>query len=114
MGIPERWKGYIPVPADIAEKIRSALPPLFEREKELDTIVVELSRYKDVTESQLASSLSLRWTVERGLIAAANMVFDIASSMKIRAWVAAHWESRIARARSWSNKASSGGNLEAV
>jgi len=44
--------------------------------KELDTVLEELSKHRHVSEHDLAGSLSLRWTVERGLIAAANLVFD--------------------------------------
>lgn len=51
---------------------------ILERLKELDTIRTELSQYHNRTEDDLKASLSLRWTIERGLIAAANIIFDIA------------------------------------
>lgn len=49
-----------------------------ERLKELDTVTAELSTYKNITIKELRSSLSRRWIIERGLIAAANIIFDIA------------------------------------
>lgn len=49
-----------------------------ERLKELDTVMEELSIYKEVTVEDLRESLSKRWIIERGLIAAANIIFDIA------------------------------------
>jgi uncharacterized protein YutE (UPF0331/DUF86 family) len=51
---------------------------ILERLKELDTIISELSRYKSQTEAEIETSLSRRWTIERGLIAAANLIFDVA------------------------------------
>ncbi len=51
---------------------------IITRIKELDTVVEELSHYKDLTIEDLKNSLSKRWTVERGLIAGANLIFDIA------------------------------------
>ncbi len=47
------------------------------RLKELDVIVNELSGHKEVTVEELRSSLSKRWVIERGLIAASNIIFDI-------------------------------------
>ncbi len=49
-----------------------------EKLKELDTILQELSKHKGHTVDEITVSLSLRWTIERGLIAAANLIFDIA------------------------------------
>jgi uncharacterized protein YutE (UPF0331/DUF86 family) len=49
------------------------------RLEELDTVLTELSRYEGITLEEIGSNLSLRWTVERGLLAAANLIFDIAS-----------------------------------
>jgi len=51
---------------------------ILDRLKELDRVLEELSRYRSKSVAQLKTSLSLRWTVERGLIAAVNLVFDIA------------------------------------
>jgi uncharacterized protein YutE (UPF0331/DUF86 family) len=51
---------------------------IIARIKELDTVVEELSHYKELTLEDLKNSLSKRWTVERGLIAGANLIFDIA------------------------------------
>jgi uncharacterized protein YutE (UPF0331/DUF86 family) len=51
---------------------------IIARLKELDTITEELSTYKEITVEALRSSLSKRWAVERGLIAGANLIFDIA------------------------------------
>ena len=49
-----------------------------ERLKELQEILRELSRYRDVTLDEFQLDLSQRWIIERGLIAAASIVFDIA------------------------------------
>jgi len=49
-----------------------------ERLRELDRVLEELSRYRDHSADEIEESLSLRWTIERGLIAAANLVFGIA------------------------------------
>ncbi len=46
--------------------------------KELDTILAELKKHKEVSVSEMKKSLSIRWTIERGIIAASNIVFDIA------------------------------------
>ncbi len=51
---------------------------IISRLKELDTITDELSTHKEITIEALKSSLSKRWAVERGLIAGANLIFDIA------------------------------------
>lgn len=49
------------------------------RLEELDAVLSELGKYRGVSPDKLRSNLSLRWTVERGLLAAANLIFDIAS-----------------------------------
>jgi uncharacterized protein YutE (UPF0331/DUF86 family) len=49
-----------------------------ERVKKLDEILQELSKYRDAPWKEFQASLSQRWIVERGLIAAASMIFDIA------------------------------------
>lgn len=49
-----------------------------ERLKELDVITTELSGYQSKTLEDLKGSLSLRWSIERGLIAGANLIFDVA------------------------------------
>ena len=49
-----------------------------ERLKELDTILGELAKYGDKEAADFRSSLSLRWTIERGLIAAATVILDVA------------------------------------
>jgi uncharacterized protein YutE (UPF0331/DUF86 family) len=51
---------------------------LLERLKQMDTALGELSLYQHKSQEDMGASLSLRWTVERGLIALANLVFDIA------------------------------------
>jgi len=48
---------------------------VLERLKELDTVLGELNRYKNVHIAQLRGSL--RWTIERGLIAGAMLIFDV-------------------------------------
>ncbi|MDW8101161.1 MAG: hypothetical protein RML36_16940 [Anaerolineae bacterium] len=42
-----------------------------ERLKELDEILGELGKYRGMTWEEFAASLSQRWIIERGLIAAA-------------------------------------------
>jgi len=49
-----------------------------ERLKELDQILQELYKYQATTWEMLQADLSQRWIVERGLIAAASVIFDIA------------------------------------
>lgn len=49
-----------------------------ERLKEMDTVLEELSLYQGESPEDLKASLSTRWTVERGMIALANLVFDAA------------------------------------
>jgi len=49
-----------------------------ERFKELDTIMQELGKYGDISWDAFNSSLSQQWIVERGLIAAASVIFDVA------------------------------------
>ncbi len=46
--------------------------------KELDRVTEELAKHRGVTLEELEASLSRRWTIERGLIAGANLVFDTA------------------------------------
>lgn len=49
-----------------------------ERLKELDEILQELGKYRNITWEKFEADLSQRWIIERGLIAAASVVFDIA------------------------------------
>ena len=51
---------------------------IIERLKELDRILQELSKYESVAWEEFQTDLSQRWVVERGLIAAASIVFDVA------------------------------------
>lgn len=51
---------------------------ILERLKELDTVLEELARYRSKSPEELGASLSVRWAVERGLIASANLLFDVA------------------------------------
>lgn len=43
----------------------------------MDTVLEELNRYKNVHIEQLRGSLSLRWTIERGLMAGSTLIFDV-------------------------------------
>ena len=47
------------------------------RLKELDEIIQELSKHKDLSLEALKRDLSQRWILERGLIAGASIVFDV-------------------------------------
>ena len=49
-----------------------------ERLKELDQILQELEKYREVTWDEFRANLSQRWIIERGLIAAASVIFDVA------------------------------------
>lgn len=48
------------------------------RLKELDQVLTELNRYWNVACEQFRADLSQRWIIERGLIAAASIIFDVA------------------------------------
>lgn len=48
------------------------------RLKELDEIVQELDKYRQIDQEIIRTDLSQRWIIERGLIAAASIVLDIA------------------------------------
>jgi uncharacterized protein YutE (UPF0331/DUF86 family) len=50
-----------------------------ERLKELDEILQELTKYRGMTWEEFQADLGQRWIVERGLIAAASVIFDIAN-----------------------------------
>lgn len=49
-----------------------------QRLKELDEILQELNNYRQLAPGTIQTSLSQRWIIERGLIAAASVIFDIA------------------------------------
>lgn len=51
---------------------------LLERLKELDVVVAELRQHQATTLADLRTDLSRRWILERGLIAAATLILDIA------------------------------------
>ncbi len=53
---------------------------------ELERIAQELTRYQQVTAAELAGNLSLRWTVERGLLAGLTVVFQVADHILARAF----------------------------
>lgn len=45
---------------------------------EIDTVAAELDKYRNVLEDDLRQDLSLRWTVERGLLAGLTLLFNVA------------------------------------
>jgi uncharacterized protein YutE (UPF0331/DUF86 family) len=49
-----------------------------KRLKELDQILQEMGKYRALSPDAYKADLSKRWIIERGLIAAASMIFDIA------------------------------------
>ena len=49
-----------------------------ERLKALDEVLSELRRHRNLVVADLQRSLATRWIVERGLIAAASLIFDVA------------------------------------
>ena len=52
-----------------------------QRLKELDEILQELNRYREIDPEAFRNNVSQRWIVERGLIAAASIVFDVADHL---------------------------------
>lgn len=53
------------------------------RLKELDTVLNELKQYQDIQPETLRAKISQRWIVERGLIAAASLILDIADHILV-------------------------------
>jgi uncharacterized protein YutE (UPF0331/DUF86 family) len=51
---------------------------IIERLKELDQILRELAKHQNVSWHKFSTDLSQRWIIERGLIAAASVIFDVA------------------------------------
>ena len=49
-----------------------------QRLKEMDGIIQELDKYRDVSLDNLRADTSLSWVIERGLISGASTIFDIA------------------------------------
>ncbi|MFQ5614601.1 MAG: DUF86 domain-containing protein, partial [Anaerolineae bacterium] len=49
-----------------------------QRLKELDEILQELARYRGIAPEVLRGNVGQRWIIERGLIAAASIIFDVA------------------------------------
>lgn len=45
---------------------------------EIRTVAAELDKYHTVTEDALRSDISLRWVVERGLLAGLTLIFNVA------------------------------------
>jgi uncharacterized protein YutE (UPF0331/DUF86 family) len=67
-----------------------------ERLKELDVIHRELYKYNDTSLDTLRRDTSKRWIVERGLIAGASVIFDVADhilSEEFRAYPESYEES---------------------
>lgn len=50
---------------------------ILNRLKELDTVINEMAKYRHRTAQEISEELSLRWIIERALIAVSNIVFDI-------------------------------------
>ena len=53
---------------------------------ELEQVARELEKYRDTTTEKLATDLSLRWTVERGLLVGLGLIFQIAEHILTRAF----------------------------
>ena len=49
-----------------------------QRLKELDEVLQELEKYREANRETLRRNLSQRWIIERGLIAAASIILDVA------------------------------------
>ena len=56
---------------------------IVERLKELDTVLRELKPFQDIETETLRTNISQRWIVERGLIAAASLILDIADHILV-------------------------------
>lgn len=56
---------------------------LIERLKELDIVLQELGPYQGIDVKTLQTETSKRWIVERGLIAAASLILDIADHILV-------------------------------
>jgi len=56
------------------------------RLKELDTVIHELRRYEAISAAELQADLSQRWVIERGLIAAATLILDVADHILVEAY----------------------------
>jgi uncharacterized protein YutE (UPF0331/DUF86 family) len=54
---------------------------ILARLKELDQILLELDKYRDLAWDKFMESLSQRWIIERGLMAAAAMIFDVSNQI---------------------------------
>ncbi|HOP95687.1 MAG TPA: DUF86 domain-containing protein [Dictyoglomaceae bacterium] len=46
---------------------------------EFTKVISELEKYKDIPEEEFKQNLSIRWTIERGLLAGINIILDIAN-----------------------------------
>jgi len=44
---------------------------------ELNNIYAELLKYKDIKEEEIISNLSIRWIIERGILAGISIILDI-------------------------------------
>ncbi len=53
---------------------------------ELERVARELEKYREVTAEMLEEDLSLRWTVERGLLAGLTLIFQISDHILTRAF----------------------------
>lgn len=69
-----------------AEQVDIRREFLEQAQAELERIAQELEKYAGTTEAELAANLSLRWTVERGLLAGLTLVFQIADHILSRAY----------------------------
>lgn len=74
--------------ANAAREGRMTLRPEFLAHAlaELERIAQELEKYRETTEAQLTTNLSLRWTIERGLLAGLSVVFHVADPILSQAY----------------------------
>jgi uncharacterized protein YutE (UPF0331/DUF86 family) len=54
-----------------------------QRLKELDEILQELDKYREVDLEEFRLNLSQRWIIERGLIGAASIILDVADHILV-------------------------------
>ncbi|MDW8354403.1 MAG: DUF86 domain-containing protein [Bryobacterales bacterium] len=72
----ERGAGFVDIRPEFLEQAGA----------ELGRVAQELEKYQRITEEDIAANLSLRWTVERGLLAGLTLIFQMADHILARAY----------------------------
>ena len=74
----QRWCRYIAVVQGGAAAMAVQRDFVVRALAELERVVQELEKYQGTTAQGMAANLSLRWTVERGLLAGLTLLFQVA------------------------------------